>query len=88
MDAYKAILRHYHTKAQGKANAYTVGVAKTLLQVARFHARVASEVLAQLKHHASKLAAIPFDLTPKNRALLMQLESKALRARLVFLPDD
>src|SRR6185295_4454030 len=44
--------------------------------------------VAVLKRLAHKLPRAPIDLTPKNKALLTQLESAQLRARLVFLPDD
>lgn len=86
--AFKAVLRYYHRKAHEEPNAFAIGIAKTIFQVARFHVRAAPEQLAELKRLASKLPDIPFDLTPKNKALLRQLESERLRANLLFLPEQ
>ena len=36
---------------------------------------------------AGQLPAIPFDLTPKNKALLAELENEGARARLLCLPE-
>src|SRR5262249_16706963 len=49
---------------------------------------VPAEDLAHLKQIAGKLPAIPFDLTPKNKALLRQCESEKLMAKLLFLPEE
>ena len=44
--------------------------------------------LAQLKQIASKLPAVPLEPTAKNNALVRQLESERLRAKLLFLAED
>ena len=44
--------------------------------------------MRELKRIAAKLPTVPFDLTPKNKALLRKLESERLRAKLLFLPDQ
>lgn len=87
-DAFKAVLRHYHVKADGKANAFVVALAKTLIDVARYQVRVSDARLAELKKLASRLPPVPFDLTKKNKALLHELEDERMRARLVYLPDQ
>jgi integrase len=84
----KTVLRHYHTRANGQPNAFVVCLAKTLLQVAYHYLDAAPEELDALKRIASKLPAIPLELTAKNKALLRQFESKELRARLLFLPEQ
>lgn len=87
-EAFKIILRHYYDKADGAPNAFAVGVAKTLQQVARYHVGASQEELDRLKALAAKLPPVPFDLTEKNRKLLRQLESDQMQARLVDLPLD
>ena len=86
-EAFKIILRHYHNRAKGTPCSYAISIAKTLIQVARYHVRVSPEQLADLKSLAAKLPQIPFDLTAKNKALLRQFESEDLRAKLVWLPE-
>lgn len=87
-EAFKAILRHYHGKQpSGTPNAFAVSLAKTLIQVAKFHGGIADKEIARLRAIASKLPEIPFDLTPKNRTLIRQLEPDETRAKLLFLPE-
>ncbi|MEJ0094978.1 MAG: hypothetical protein WDN46_16615 [Methylocella sp.] len=86
-ERFKTILRHYHGARDGKPSAFAVGIAKTLIQAAKHHAGASVERVAELKALAAKLPAIPFDLTAKNKALLRQLESEGLRAKLLFLPE-
>lgn len=87
VEAFKTILRHFHNKAGGKANAFLESLARTLIQVAKFHVGMAADEIGTLKRLASKLPSVPFDLTAKNKALISQLESARLRANLIFLPD-
>lgn len=86
-ERFKKILRHYHGERNGKPSAFAVGLAKTLIQVAKYHVNLSAERVADLKLLAAKLPAVPFDLTEKNKALLCQLESEQLRAKLLFLPE-
>jgi integrase len=87
-ERFKKVLRHYHERANRAPNAFVIGVAKTLIQVAQYHAAASAEEVGKLKHMASKLPAVPFDLTEKNKALLRQLESERIRAKLLFLPEQ
>jgi integrase len=87
-ESFKKVLRHYHTQAKGEPNAFVIGVAKTLIQVAQYHTRAISKEIDELKRIAGKLPELPFDLTPKNKSLLRQLESDRLRAILYFLPEQ
>jgi integrase len=84
----KTVLRHYHGQANGKPSAFAIALAKTLIQIAQYHVRTSPDLVSQLKRLAAKLPPVPFDLTAKNKALLRQLESDNLRAKLMFLPDD
>ena len=86
-ERFKTILRHYRGD-NGQPNAFVIVLAKTLIQVAYYHVGIDAEHLARLKFLAAKLPPIPFDLTAKNKALLRQLESEGLRAKLLFLPDQ
>ena len=86
-EAFKVVLRFYYDRAGGKPSSNAITIAKTLLQVARYHVRVSPDQLARLKALASKLPQIPFDLTDKNKALLRQFESDQLRAGLIWLPE-
>ena len=88
MDAFKTVLGRYHKQAGGKPNSFVGVLAKTLIDVAGFQVRVPEEHLKELKRIANMLPSVPFDLTEKNKALLRQLESEDLRARLFFLPED
>ena len=87
-EQFKAILRHYHTRAKREANAFAIGVSKTLIQVAQYHTSATAEQVTELKRLASNLPPVPFDLTEKNKALLRQLESERLRAKLLFLSEQ
>jgi integrase len=84
-ERFKRILRYYHDKANHAPNAFVIGVAKTLIQVAQYHAGASAEELGKLN---SKLPAVPFDLTEKNKTLLRKLESERIRAKLLFLPEQ
>jgi integrase len=85
---FKKILRYYHSRAKGEPNAFVIGVAKTLIQVAQFHTGATAKEVDELKRIAGKLPALPLDLTEKNKSLLRQLESDRLRAKLYFLPEQ
>lgn len=87
-DAYKTILRHYHDKADGQPNAFVVGLAKTLQQVAKYHVGQSDEQLNRLKNIAGKLPAVPCDITEKNMALMRRFDSETTRAKLFYLPED
>ncbi len=87
-ERFKTILRHYHGERNGKPSAFAVGLAKTLIQAAKYHVKVSAERVAELKALAAKLPPVPFDLTAKNKTLLRQLESERLRAKLFFLPEE
>ena len=86
-DQFKAVLRHYHERAKGQPNAFTIGLAKTLIQVTYHYLEVSQERLVQLKRIAAKLPPIPLELTSKNKTLLRRFESDRLRADLMFLPE-
>jgi integrase len=87
-ERFKTVLRHYHGQRNGGPNAFAVGLAKTLVQVAKYHVGASADQVAELKNLAAKLPPIPFDLTAKNKALLRQLEAPCLRAKLLFLPEE
>lgn len=87
-ESFKTTLRYYHSQANGEPNAFVIGLATTLIQVAQYHTGATTDEVRELKRIAGKLQAVPFDLTPKNKTLLRQLESERLRARLLFLPDQ
>jgi integrase len=87
-ERFKRVLRYYHDQANREPNAFVIGVAKTLIQVAQYHVGAGAEHVGKLKHLASKLPAVPFDLTEKNKSLLRQLESERIRAKLLFLPEQ
>jgi integrase len=87
-EPFKRILRHYHNRANREPDAFAIGLAKTLTQVAQYHAGATSKDVAELKRIAGNLPAVPFDLTAKNKSLLRQLESERLRAKLLFLPEE
>ena len=85
---FKTILRYYYSQANREPNAFVIGVAKTLIQVAQYHTGATSKEIGELKRLASNLPAVPFDLTAKNKTLLRQLESERIRAKLYFLPEQ
>src|SRR5690606_7740382 len=51
----KIVLRHYHSKANGGPNAFATAVAKTLIDVARYHVKAPGDQIEELKRLASKL---------------------------------
>jgi hypothetical protein len=70
---FKTILRHYHEQANQKANAFVIGLAKTLIQAAQYYLGATTDEIAQLKRIATKLRSVPCDLTEKNKAVALQL---------------
>jgi integrase len=87
-EAFKVVLRFFYDRAEGKSNAFAISIAKTLIDVAKFHVGVAPDHLAELKRLAAKLPAVPLDLTDKNKALIADLDSEHLRAALYRLPEE
>jgi integrase len=87
-ERFKSILRCYHKQANGEPNAFAIGLAKTLIQVAQYHTGATSKQIGELKRLAGNLPSVPFDLTEKNKTLLRELESERLRAKLYFLPEQ
>src|SRR5262245_24930411 len=87
-ERFKTVLRYYHEQASRQANAFVVCLAQTFIQVAQYHAGATAEEVAQLKRIASKLPAVPADLTPKNKALALQFESEHKRAKLLFFAEQ
>jgi integrase len=87
-ERFKRILRYYHNQANHEPNAFAIGLAKTLIQVAQYHTGATSKEVTELKRLAGNLPPVPFDLTAKNKTLLRQLESDRLRAKLYFLPEQ
>ena len=87
-ERFKSILRYYHNQANGEPNAFAIGLAKTLIQVAQYRPGATSKEISELKRLAGNLPSVPFDLTAKNKTLLRQLESERLRAKLYFLPEQ
>lgn len=85
---FKKVVRYYHDRANREANAFVIALAKTLIQVAQYHTGATPTEVAELKRLAGKLPPVPFKLTDKNEALLRQLESERLRAKLLFLPEE
>ena len=87
-ERFKKVLRYYHNQANRQPNSFVITLAKTLIQVAQYHAGATSMEVAELKRLAGNLPALPNDLTDKNKALLRQLESERVRAKLLFLPEQ
>jgi integrase len=87
-ERFKKVLRYYHNQASRGANAFVITLAKTLIQVAQYHAGSTSMEVGELKRLAGNLPAVPFELTDKNKTLLRQLESERVRAKLLFLPEQ
>ena len=87
-ESFKKVLRYYHNQANREPNAFVIVLAKTLIQVALYNTGATSKEVQELKRLAGNLPALPFDLTPKNKVVLRQLESDRLRAKLYFLPEQ
>ena len=83
---FKAILRRRHTIAGGKPNAYTLGVAKTLIAIAREWAKLDINQIAELKALAARLPQLPAGLTAKNRQLQAWFDDQGNLARFLDLP--
>jgi integrase len=87
-ERFKRVLRNYHNQANRQPNAFVISLSKTLIQIAQYHTGASPGEIGELKRLAGNLPAVPFDLTPKNKTLLRQLESDRLRAKLLFLPEQ
>ena len=86
-ESFKKVLRYYHNQANGEPNAFVIGVAKTLIQVAQYPTGATSKEVGELRRIAGNLPAVPFDLTEKNKALLRQLSSTAFAPNSIFSPS-
>ncbi len=82
----KAILRHYHERAEGRPNAFAVGVSKTLKAIAKCFVHVGADQMAKLRNLMARLPDVPFDLTEKNKHMLQQFDDRAI-AGLFALPE-
>jgi integrase len=87
-ERFKSILRYYHNQVNRDPNAFAIGLAKTLIQVAQYHTGATPKEIGELKRLAGNLPSVPFDLTAKNKTLLRQLESDRVRAKLYFFPEQ
>jgi len=65
---FKLVLRYYHERADKKPNAFVIALAKTLIQVARYHVGASMDEIKQLKRIAGRLPSVPFDLTEKKQS--------------------
>ena len=63
-EAFKVVLRHFYDRAEGKSNAFAISIAKTLIDVARFHVGIPPDHLAELKRLAGSRP--PQDLCRQN----------------------
>jgi integrase len=86
-ETFKKIVRYRWESEGRKLNAYTHGVAGSLIAIAKEWVRVPNETLAALKATRHRLGALPIGLTDKNKDLLRQFNDKGLLRRLVNLPD-
>ena len=87
LQTLKKILRHRWESEGRKLNAYTHGLAGSVIAIAKEWVRVPNDVLAKLKATRHKLGALPIGLTEKNKDLLRQFNDKGMLRRLVNLPD-
>jgi hypothetical protein len=87
-ESVKTILRHYREQANREPNAFVNGLATTVIQVAQYHTGATEDEVRELKRIATKLPAVPLDLTQKNKRLLRQLESERHRAKCYFSPTS
>ena len=85
---FKEILRRRHAMAGGKPNAFTLGVAKTLIAIAREWANLGPQQITELKALAAKLPQLPVGLTPKNRKLLTWFNDRGNLARFLDMPRN
>ncbi|WP_337660570.1 site-specific integrase [Anderseniella sp. Alg231-50] len=83
----KAVFRHLYEVHEGKPNAYTSGVATTLVTVAKEWVRVSADQLTELKALRSKLPSLSSGLTEKNKATLLGLKDPAALAVLLGTPE-
>jgi hypothetical protein len=86
-ESFKKVLRYYHSQAKGEPNAFVIGVAKTLIQVAQYHTGATSKEVSELKRIAGNLPAVPFDLTEKNPEDSQFEVANMLNAKLLPLPS-
>jgi integrase len=87
LEIFKKVLRYRWESEGRKLNAYTHGLAGSLIAIAKEWVRAPNEALAALKAVRHKLGALPIGLTEKNKDLLRQFNDKGLLRRLVNLPD-
>jgi hypothetical protein len=48
-ERFKTVLRHYHEKANREPNAFVIGMAKTLIQIAQYHAGATPKEVSEFK---------------------------------------
>jgi integrase len=86
-DAFKDILRQLLAEHGGQANAWTEGMAKTLVAVAREWVKVSSAELAELRRLMARLPKRPPGLTAKNRETLRSLDDDVTLGAFLDLPQ-
>ena len=84
---FKKVLRYYNNQANGEANAFVIGVAKTLIQVAQYYTGATSQQIGELKRIAGKLPALPSDdLIPEEQGPLAAVRVRAPSRQTLFSP--
>jgi hypothetical protein len=58
LERFKSILRYYHNQASREPNAFAIGLAKTLIQVAQYHIGATSQEISELKRLAGNLPSV------------------------------
>ncbi|MDZ4736871.1 MAG: site-specific integrase [Rhodospirillaceae bacterium] len=87
-NSFVAILRRLLLDHGGKANAWTEGIAKTLISIAKLWVRVDTDALNKLKVLQARLPKLQPGMTRKNRETLRQFDDDGNLARLLTLPQQ
>ena len=83
-ERFKTVLRHYHERANRKPNAFVIGLAKTLIQVAHYHVGATPREIDSAQAHRLQAPSHPSRPTAKNKAAPAQFESDRLRRSSCF----
>jgi integrase len=87
VDAFKRILRRRHEAVHGRATYDNMFMAMDLLQIARDLVKVDDATFAELKHLKNLLPRPSFEMTRKNKLLVMKFDQGVLRERLLAAPN-
>ncbi|MER8601015.1 tyrosine-type recombinase/integrase [Mesorhizobium sp. M1339] len=87
IDTFKKILRQLHAKTKGQPNYDAFFTATSLIQIAREWVKIAPDHLAKMKELIKVLPRPEFEMSRKNKLLVLKFNDPVLYERYLTAPD-